>query len=214
MTDFEKNIYNTYLIVSRTALNQPYTIRKNFDKITSKTNNILKRLSYFFNKHNQIKIQTFFEAPYKIHNNENKYVSIDYYITRAAIKDYTVYCDKLEQTSPDNRLDYIKESLHFIGMFCLRNKISLDQYLLHKTGCIYSWTLHYKERRISIYTLFELGDVCSIIKSMNIDERDLFLRDLPNTVDTFKTRYYNATNTRKFVKDGVNRLQIFLLNNK
>ena len=98
-------------------------------------------------------------------------------------------------------------------MFCLKNRIKLEEYLHHKTGCIYTWMLHYREHNISIYSLFELGDVLNIISSVPADEKILLLDDLQQTIAKFKVRYFNSLATKNFVKEGTTKINEFLNKN-
>jgi hypothetical protein len=55
-------------------------------------------------------------------------------------------------------------------MFCLENKILLEDYIYHKTGYMYSWLNHYREHRINPYSLIELGDFIKVLDKIPKDE--------------------------------------------
>jgi hypothetical protein len=206
----EKYIYKCYLAVTRSKQNKPFKLRKNFDGI-EKTQEYpyLNRLSNFFERYPHIKIQDFFEAPYAIYN-DTGFLSLQYYLTRPAIKAYSLLQQKKEDVSPDNQIESIRESLHFIGSFCLKNKLSLSDYMNHKTGCIYTWALHYKEHHINIYSLFELGDVQEHLLNIDKDEKELFTNNLQDNLSKFKIRYHASRTAKFFVQEGTKKLNKFL----
>lgn len=212
MTQKEQIIYNTYLIVSRTIKNKPFKIRKDFTTLDKKTQVILKKLYLFFNKYSHIDIADFFKAPYDILD-QKEYIPLEYYLSRKAIKYYSLYKQKQEDTSPDKQIEDIKKSLQYIGSFCLKHKLQLEDYLHHKTGCINVWMLHYKEHNINIYSLFELGDICKILQEISIDEKDIFLNNLHNNIAKFKNRYYNSSITKNYVKQATDRIRKYLKTN-
>ena len=210
MTEQEKHIYNNYLIVTRSKQGKPFKVRKDFDKFEeNKCYSYVKRLCSFFNRYPHIKVKEFFEAPYEIYS-DTQHVSIDYYLTRAAIKAYSLYQKKIQDLSPDHQIESIRSSLQHIGSFCMRNNLTLEQYVHHKTGCIYTWMLHYREHQINIYSLFEMGDILSIVSNTPTDERELLTDDLSKVITTFKTRYTTSSTAKQFVKEGTNRLKRFL----
>lgn len=210
MTEKEKQIYNTYIVAVRSKQNKPFKIRKDFAKFEEeKCYPYVKRLTAFFARYPHIVPKEFFEAPYVIHM-DNTHINIDYYLSRAAIKVYSLYQKKLQDSSPESQIEFIRSSFQYIGMFCLKNKITLNEYLHHKTGCIYSWMLHYREHHISIYSLFELGDVLDIISTVPGDEKVLLLDDLQQTIAKFKVRYYNSLTVKQFVKEGTTKINDFL----
>lgn len=210
MTEQEKNIYNTYIATTRSKQNKPFKIRKDFAKFEEqKCYSYVKRLVQFFNRYPHIKSNDFFAAPYEIYP-DTEYVGIDYYLTRAAIKAYSLYQKKLQDVSPEAQIELVRSSFQFIGSFCIRNKIQLNEYLEHKTGCIYTWMAHYREHHINIYSLFEMGDVLTQLNKISKDERELLLDNLQQTIVKFKVRYHNSETIKKFVREGTDRLKKFL----
>ena len=211
MTEQEKRIYNCFIATTRSKQNKPFKIRKDFKRFEEKENyNLTKRLAIFFKKYPQIKVEEFFAAPYHIHP-DTANLSLSYYLTRAAIKAYSLYQKKLQDISPEAQIENIRNSMQFIGGFCLKQHIYLHQYLEHKTGCIYSWMMHYREHKINIYSLFEIGDLISHVAKVSIDEKELLTDNLQQTVAIFKTRYHNSSITKKFVKECTEKIQNYLI---
>lgn len=210
MTDKEKYIYNAYLATTRQCQSKPFKLRENFENF--KSSQTLTRLTNFFERYPHIKPQDFFKAPYEVHQ-DTEHLDISYFLTRAAIKTYSLYQQKIKNTSPETQLEDIKKSLQFIGSFCLKNKIFLEDYLYHKTGCIYSWMMHYREHYINIYSIFEMGDIMSILNKISEEEKRILVDDLQTTVGTFKIRYFKSHITKNLVQEGTKKIKNFLKEN-
>lgn len=214
MTPSEQLIYNKYIAITRSKQGKPFKLRKDFKGFEKEpAYPHVCKLHRFFNKHPYINVDDFFSAPFEVYDTPGE-VYIDYFTTRAAIKTYSLFLKKKENTSPDKMHDSIKESLRFIGMFCLNQNISVSQYLYHMTGCTLSWMQHYKQRHINIYSLFEMGNVIESAFSVSVDERDLFLNETQNNLATYKTRYYNSPSTVSLVREGTAKISTFVENHK
>ena len=117
MTSGEQYIYNTYLMVSRSRQNKPYKRRKNFDNFKDNPNYVfIKRLSMFFNKHSNINIVDFFNAPYKVYPDQEQYYDLRFYTTPKCVRLYGLYVKKLDMEDPDSdtQISRIKKSLLLI----------------------------------------------------------------------------------------------------
>lgn len=206
ITQQEKNIYNCFLKHFRNGL--PFQYRKDFSDLTPSIVVYLRKLSYFFNKFPHINQDDFFGAPRVLHPDENC-PPLSFFITRPAIRAYSLSMKKKENESPDKQLDKIKESFHFIGMFCLKNKIQLEQYLNHKTKNMPTWMEHYREHRINPYVLFEFGNL-NRFKSINEEEKSVWAGDFFEKIDSYQTRYYNSEKTKELTKEAYKKIKDFL----
>ena len=207
MTEQEKQIYNTYLATTRSQQNKPFKLRKDFEDLKSQP--LVSRLTNFFNRYPHIAPQEFFKAPYEIHP-DTEHLDISYFLTRAAIKAYSLYQKKLKDSSPESQIEDIRKSLQYIGSFCLKHKLHIEDYLYHKSGCIYSWMMHYREHYINIYSIFEMGDISSILNKVSNEEKKILVDDLQQIIGTYKVRYFNSAKTKKFVKEGTDKIKNFL----
>lgn len=203
----EQEIYNCFLKHFRNGL--PYQPRKDFSDITSENVVLLKRLCNFFAKFPHIKWDEFFGAPRGLHPDE-KCPPLKFFITRAAIRSYSLYQQQLESQSPDKQLDKIKDSLRFVALFCLRNKITLNQYLNFKIGRMPAWTQHYREHNISPYSIMELGDLSSIY-NLSEDEQALWAPNLVDNLNAYKTRYHNSPKAKVFTREATNKIKNFII---
>ena len=96
MTDNEKDIYNKYLRISRTAKNKPYKLRLNFDGFENEENYThIKKLQLFFEKYSHVKIEDFFNAPYIVYPKTDQIFDLKFYCSYNATKVYSLYNKKL-----------------------------------------------------------------------------------------------------------------------
>lgn len=209
MSNREKELYNTYIAVSRSLRDKPFRLRQNFEDFENNPDYIyIKKIEYFLRQFPQIKIKHFFSAPYVLYK-DVEYFDLKFFATQRAVKAYTVYMNQLQEESPDSdhHIQFIKDSLRFIGMFCIKNKIPLNEYIHHSSGVTYSWMKHVKERSITIYSVFEFPEVFSIIRKCPKDEVDLFLGTLITGLSGYKNDFDKSKNARRIVKEGLKRIK-------
>jgi hypothetical protein len=207
LLDNEKNIYNCFLKHSRKG--QPYTPRKDFNGLDQNTLASVKKISLLLSRYNHIKVEDYFKAFNVLHPDE-KYPTIAYFATLAATKNYSIFKKQEEDEDPEKQFDKIKDSFHFIGMFCLQNKIPLEKYSTHKTGYILSWLNHYREHRINPYSLMEFTGIYESFTSLEKDEIELFASNLHDKFIAYKTRYRSSKPTQDLVKSATNKIKEFV----
>ena len=210
ITSKEKDIYNKFLAISRSSVNKPFKLRKNFDNFEENENYLyIKKLNLFFNKFSHIEIDEFFKAPYVVYENITDSLDLKFYTSRKALKLYTMYQTKKLNEPPDslNQLFFIKKSLSFILNFCTLNNIPVDEYTSHTTNSVYTFILHLKEHRISIYTLFGFPDAEKKLKGIGDDLVEFIFGDLKNKLDIFRTRYYTSNKAKVLVNEGLKKLK-------
>jgi hypothetical protein len=203
----EQAIYNCYLKHSRNGL--PYQPRKDFSDISSENVVLIKRMYNFFRKFSHIKWDDFFGAPRGLHPDE-KCPPLKFFTTRAAIRAYSLYQQQLEDQSPEKQFDKIKESLRFIAMFCIKNRIHLDQYLSFKIGRMPIWTQHYREHLINPYSIMELNGSTNIL-NMSEDEQAIWAPNLSNTINAIRTRYHNSPKAKSLIREATKKIKIFII---
>jgi len=215
LTDFDKNLYNIHLRVSRQRLNQPFKYRKDFSKLDADKSLQLKKLSLFFLRFKHIKPEEFFTAPYSLYTDET-YFDLSYYNSLKAVKAYTLYQKKLLTLDPDSneQLLNIQQSLLFILSFCRENSLALDKYLNHMTGLTPSFLLHLKEHNINIYTLFgfrSFGRDAFQLDSETV--RFIIGDDLYNQIDSLRTKLFASKRASMLVTQGLQKIQTKLQQN-
>ena len=204
MTNNEKNIYNTYLRVTRTQQGKPFKYRKNFDKFQDTKNYVyVKKLALFFKNYKHVNLEAFFQAPFDIYPDSKNYM-LQFYTTQKAIKAYTLFRQKQENADPDSeqQLDFTTESIYYIYKFCKTANISVDDYTSHKTGSMNSFLLHLKEHKINVYSLFGLPNFENSLSNNDAELVDFMLPNMYQKIGSFRTKYYNSEKMKSVVSDG------------
>ena len=207
VTEREKHIYNTYLRVSRTARNKPFTYRKDFSDLDDSTKLFLKRIDNLLIKYPHISVENYFIAPFKVYPNAEHF-ALEYFANMGGVNAYTTYMKQIQEMSPDSdeQLEFIKRSLKHIGLFCLMHKITLEQYPTYRTGLTYDWMKQIKKHEISIYALMEFSEIGDIIKEIADDEKELFLGDVGTFFWGYKTKYTQSKLANVLVKTGMEKI--------
>ncbi len=207
MNQLEKNIYNKYLVVTRSKQNKPFTLRKDFHDFEESTSySYVHKLSSFFIRFPQIDPQQYFEAPFKIYPDE-EYFDLKFYSSQKAIKAYSLYMQQLQDQMPDDpaQLEFIKKSLRFIAAYCNENKIKFLEYINHKQGVTYAWMQHYKKHSISIYSLFGFEGLQNTINSIPQDEINLLLGNVED-IYRYMIRYHKSVDAKHLVTEAIKRI--------
>ena len=220
MSEDEQRYYNLYLRISRSARDKPYKLRKdfsNFDKTDQGKANLvaIKRIAVLFRKFRHIDPEKYFKAPFDLYP-DTDYFDLAFFASRKAIKAYTITINKAREESPDteDQINFIKQSLRFMALFCIKENIPLSGYIRYKKGATYSWMKHVKQHDVSIYALLEFIETHDIISKTPKDEIDLFLPNIANKIGAFKSRYRSSPHAQKLVKDGIVRIEKFIENDK
>ena len=83
------------MINMRKGNNRPFRARKKWDGFEDKPEYFyVKKLANFFTRHDNIDMNEFFEAPFKIYP-ENEYYDIKFFTSLKAIKIYKIHKNKL-----------------------------------------------------------------------------------------------------------------------
>ena len=207
LTEREKNIYNCFLKHFRNG--EPFKPRKNFDDISLSTLTDIKKVSRLLEKYQYISWDEYFGST-RLLNPDEKCPNLNFFTTRFAIKSYNLLKKQQENRNPDLQFEEIKNGMHHIGMFCLKNKIPLNQYTNHKTNLMYSWIRDYQEHKINLYCILELGDVTNQLISLSEDEKELYANDILKTISASKLRYHNTSTVKTYVKESHKKIETFL----
>ena len=214
VTNSEKWLYNTFLITARKAKNKPFKVRKDFSEMDSSNLLFLRKLKIFFNKFSWVDPEIYFRAPYEIYPDE-EWFGLDYYITQKAIKAYTLYMKKLRIQSPttDEQLEFIKKSLKYITEFCVKEKITLKEYIIERRGISYEWMRHIAKNYISIYIIMGFPNIFDMVTGVPKDESELLLGDFIKEFGNIKQRYEAAPKAKNMVENGLILIEKFINNN-
>ena len=98
MTELEKRVYNTWLATTRSQCGKPFKLRKNWSKFEDRPESLLlKKLAKMFNRYDNIDINDWFEAPYKIYPEKIEY-DLKYYTLMKQYTTYRLYKQKKNNT--------------------------------------------------------------------------------------------------------------------
>jgi len=197
--EFEKNIYNTYLAISRSVVNKPFRIRQNFKDFEQKPEYAaVVKLGKFFKKHKQVNIKSFFEAPFFVYGDDH--FDLSFFCSYKAISVYTKYNDNFLVDNPGSKvcLQKIKDSIIFISNYCKQQNININHYITHKEpGALYNAFLtHLKNRQINVYILFAYSQFDSIITLLDYNIKQTFSPSLAR-IKYLRTKLYTANQTKK-----------------
>jgi hypothetical protein len=206
ISDFEKQIYNTYLSTYKKAQGKPFTYRKKFDDIDESTAFLLKKLAIFFNNYKAVKLADFFQAPYKIYNEQ--FFDLSFYISPKATKAYTLYQKKIQTENPDNSeiLEFTANSLKFIKNFCNSKNINVKDYLNYADGSTPFYMKHLQEHNVNFYSLFGYNDFHKRFKSIGYELSRFMLGDITDSVDTMYNNFVKSTKNKVLVREGLKKI--------
>lgn len=179
LSNTEKRLYNDWLIASRVAKNGAFKLRQDFSKITDEQYASIKKLGLFFQRNQSIKPSEFFMAPYKLYGPDN-YYDLQYFLTRQAIKCYTLHIKKKETENPDSpeMIQNCKEICSFLYKYCSDRNITLSEYKKMVEGVTPMTLQHLKAHKINFYIIHGL-------------DCEIYLKDLENELLDFLIPEFN-----------------------
>jgi hypothetical protein len=211
ITDYEKNIYNIFLVVSRKVKNKPVRHRQDFTNLPPNIYCALKKIAALLQRNTNITPREFFTAPYQYYG-EEEYFSLDFYTTTKAIKCYTLYVEQQERNDPDN-IDIIercKECCKFIYGFCKQNNITLTEYKLLINGTTPIILQHLKDHKINFYTIHGLN--CeSVFKGVEIDLLNFFIKDFNSVLSETRLKFQKSIKLKVILRKALNIIEVELL---
>lgn len=197
VSNFEKNIYNTHLAVSRRSKGKPFTIRKNFDDLGEEKVDLLKKLKVFFERNPSVDVETFFKAPYETFPDE-KYYDLEFYTKPKAVSIYTQYAKSLELENPDSddSLKRLQKGFKFISQFCEDKGLTLEEYMTYSEGNLPCYLQHLKDHKINFYLLHSLEG------KVNTEKRilDFMFGDFYSVYQKTRNKFITSKKMKKFSK--------------
>jgi hypothetical protein len=207
ISELEKRIYNTHLVVTRKSNNLPYTLKKDFSKLPEDVQIALSKLAAFFEKHKHIDMDDFFEAPFKIHTDET-YLDLDFYNSLKAVKAYSTYMKFVETDDPDSSdsLIRLQKSLKFVLDFCKSHDISLEEYSSFVEGdsTLPAYINHLKTHHINFYTIHALTFSKPDVES---DILNFIFGDFWKTFQTTLNKYQCSKRMKVFGEQAKTKLK-------
>ena len=203
-----EQVYNTYLSVSRGHQNKPWKARKDFEGFDKTPDGILcVRLDMFFKRFPQINIRDFLLAPYVIYKDEEHF-PLNFYLTQKAINCYSLLQKQRMEELPDTEghIKHILESLKHLASTCLNNNITLRQYCNLRSGYTWKCLEDYKDKQLNLYVLLSLPTFESIFNSLQVQDKEIYLKSVANDIVKFKMRLNSSTRAKKIITEGLKRI--------
>jgi hypothetical protein len=203
-----EQIYNTYLSVSRGYMNKPWKARKDFEGFDKTPDGVLcTRLDMFFKRFPQLNIKDFLLAPYAIYKDEEHF-PLNFYLTQKAIACYSLLQSQRTEELPDtdSHIKHILESLKYIANICISENITLNQYCNTKTGYTWRCLEDYRNKHINLYVLLSFPNFDTIFNSMQLQDREIYLKTIANNVVRFKMRLNSSDRAKKIITEAFKRI--------
>ena len=214
LTELEKQIYNAYLIASRTAKDKPFKIRQNFTKIDDKTYIILKKLGLLFQSNKTVNIAEFFKAPFEYYTDIN-YIDLQFFTTPKAIRCYSNYKKKLETLSPDseNNIAICKQCCSFIMRYCVENNLTLSEYKSINSGTTPLVLQHLRDHNINFYVIHGL-ECDRIIRQVEPDLLEFFITDFNQLLNNTRINFQQSVKLKVMIRESFRLIEEYLLKKK
>lgn len=205
INEFQKQIYNNHLVVSRKIKGEPFKIKKDFSNLEEDKITTLEKLSKLFNTYPNLIQEDFFMAPHKIYPDET-YYPLEFYTKPKAIKCYTDYIKQLEIQDPDS-LDSLRrlvDCLKFVFEYCKENNLKLSEYELNIEGTMPCFVKHLKDHKINYYTLHSLTFQKPKIESRILE---FVFPDFYQTFQITKNKFFSSKKMKEFAKQATKKLE-------
>jgi hypothetical protein len=213
VTELEKQIYNAYLIASRTANGKAFKLRKNFNELDDKTYILLKKLSLLFEHNRNVNISDFFKAPYEYYGND--YFDLQFFTSPKAIRCYSFYKKKLETLSPDSveNITKCKQCCTFIMRYCVENNLTLNEYKSINKGTTPLVLQHLRDHSINFYIIHGL-ECDRIIRQVEPDLLEFFITDFNKLLNDTRINFQQSLKLKVVVRESFRLIEEFLLKKK
>jgi hypothetical protein len=183
LTDFHKEIYNTYLKQLAIKLKRPYCKRKDFSKLPIETIEALLKLDLFFKRNPELDIDLYFKAGMEM---SPATVSVTDYLNNTRILRYYKNIVKSrynENVDSDGSFNDFIQGFKFITDFAKSNNLPLNEYITCVNDNGIPWCLiHLKQQKISMYHLHAFN---FSISNFAEEMLNLYLED-------FKQKFYET----------------------
>lgn len=211
LTENQKRIYNLYLRAFRINNNQPFKAKKNFSDIEKDSEKMmqLQKLEKVFLKYPSFFNNFYFDAPYKIYNDEKKYYPLKFYCSSKGTSTCIAFLKLLQQSDPEQQFEYFKDSYRFIAQFCEKNNLRLDQYTKHCSVSQNDCLIHLKEHKISWFVVFSVPGFYDLLYSLPCDEFELYYGGDVN-LNSLLNRYKSSIKTQNYLTELNKKISQYL----
>lgn len=211
ITERQKAIYNLYLKAFRVNNGGGWRAKKNFADVEKDPAKMisLQKLEQVFEKYPAFFSDTYFNAPYKIYSDEEKYYSLNFYSSFKGISTCIAYYKTLLQSSPEEQFDFMRDSYAFVGRFCASKGIPLERYTAHCSVAQNDCLIHLKEHKISWYLVFSIPHFYELLHNLPRDEFELYYgSDID--LNALYNRYSLSIKTQQFLAKKKSQITTFV----
>jgi hypothetical protein len=200
LTEKQKQIYNLYLKSYRQNKNEPFRAKKNFSDIEKDEKKIfqLAKIEKIFQKYPAFSSQKYFDAPYKIYNDEKPYYSLSFYSSQKGISTCLAFLQLLKDSEPETQFEFFKESYKFIAKFCIEKEISFSEYPKFCSVAQNDCLIHLKQHKISWYVVFSIPEFYNLLYNLPKDEFELYFGSSMNLQNLYN-KYQGSQKTKEFL---------------
>lgn len=211
ITETQKQIYNLYLRAFRVNNNKPFRAKKNFKDVESdiETLSHLQKIEKVFKKYPAFFNKTYFDAPYKIYDDDKKYYSLKFYGSQKGITTCIAYYKTLLQSDPGEQLEHLRDSYKFIAEFCEERNLLLEMYCRECSVSQNDCLMHLKEHKISWYAIFSVPGFYELLKSLPVDEFELYYGS-NISLDYLYNRYQSSEVARNYCAELKRKISSYL----
>lgn len=212
LSNFEKSVYNTFLVTGKKIKDQPFKIRENFTTFEPEKFIQVRKLGMFFNRFKHIKPVDFFSAPYFVYS-KTEYFDLAFYNSRKAIVCYSNYMRNKQLLDPESEesIADCKTILKFIYTFCADNNLTLKDY--KAINVVPLFLPHLKDHSINFLTLHAL-DIDFEIKRYEKDFLDFYFPDFYTFYKQTRNNFISSTRFKTMMRKGLEIIENKLLISK
>lgn len=213
LSENKKKIYNLYLKAYRQNNDKPFRTKKNFSDIQKNDSLIanLTKIESIFLKYPAFFSQNYFDAPYKIYNDEKKYYPLSFYSSQKGINSCISYLNWLRDSDPETQFEHFKNSFKFVANFCVEKGINLEDYVNYCSVSQNDCLLHLKQHKISWYLVFNIPGFYPLLYNLPKDEFQLYYGDKIDLQKIY-SRYHLSTKTVKYMNTLREKIATYIKN--
>jgi hypothetical protein len=209
ITEYDKHIYNQYLITIRSTQNKPFKLRQNFKTLSQDKIVACKKIASKLLQYPNINVKDFFYAPF--YDCKDQKIDLSFYASSRAISAYVRYMKHIESLDPDEEESLIraKDSLIFIYNYCKQNKITVREYFTEKKDAQFTCLLHLRERKLWLYPLLSFDEFDKAIIDCDKDViRLMHGDDFFDRINFARNRFIRSCRCKSLVFKIKNKLKM------
>jgi hypothetical protein len=211
LTEQEKQVYNTWLRVTRQQKQQPFTPRKKFDDLKEEKCIFIQKISRFFDSNPTVKWDLFFQAPFRVFKDGT--FDLEFFTTRKAVSCYISLLEtiRLGDIKTGEIQNQTKQGIKTIFELCKDKSITFEEYKTYfvESNTIPDYIIKLKDGSINFYCLHLLNITPNIEKNI----LEFIIPDFYNIFQKTKIKFLGSGEPKETLRDIVKKLELYLLKN-